>query len=74
MEADVLHRSSSFLQHSVHLAFGGSKNLQVVDIITIIITITGLGHPCIQRNTLYIYISKIYGKNSDKLRGTLESK
>ena len=32
MEADILHRSSSLLQHSVQLAFEGSKNLQVVDI------------------------------------------
>ena len=32
VEADILHRSSSLLQHSVQLALGGSKNLQVVDI------------------------------------------
>ena len=32
MEADVLHRSSSLFQHSVQLALGGSKNLEVVDI------------------------------------------
>ena len=32
MEADILHLSSSLLQHSVQLALGGSKNLQVVDI------------------------------------------
>ena len=32
METDILYRSSSFLQHSVQLALGGSKNLKVVDI------------------------------------------
>ena len=32
VEADVLHRSSSLFQHSVQLALGGSKNLEVVDI------------------------------------------
>ena len=32
METGILHRSSSFLEHSVQLALGGSKNLQIVDI------------------------------------------
>ena len=30
MEADFLHRSATLFQHSVQLALGGSKNLQVV--------------------------------------------